>query len=211
MLSKALLFLGVAQICLSTPVNPLLPPQTARPVPGHLIHLSNPPSPDCFTLTLAPPLRQDQCNDELEWFLEEERKYDVLDLVGANAPYTYTRPRTSEDRSGPCFVTIVAEDLFDTDQFTFEDLAKFTAKILATCKDGRYRAGRGGILEMTDDQGDWGGFFLRVDAKNPFPRKLVAGNETLLIRNGTFPFRGRPELYLSGTSSNAQSVSNSEM
>lgn len=209
MLFEALLFLNIAWICVSTPLNPLIPPQIPRPLPGHPIHLSTPPSPDCFTLTLAPPLKQNQCNDELEWFLEEERKYDVLDLVGANAPYTYSRPRTSEDHNGPCFVTIVADDLFDTDQFTFEDLAKFTVRILAACKDGRLRAGRGGILEMTDDKEDWGGFSLRVDARNPFPEKLLPGNETLLIKNGTFPLL--PGRYLSSISGDLHSTSDSKV
>ena len=208
MLCNAFLFLAVAYVGLSTPLGPVLPLRVHKPHRGHLIHLSDPPSPECFTFTLAPPLKQNQCNDELEWFLEEERKYDYLDLVGANAPYTYTRPRTSEDESGPCFITIVADDLFDIDQFTFGDLAKFTTAILDKCTDGKFMASRGGVIEMTDDQEDWGGFSLRVDAKNPYPERPLGGNVSVPLDNGTFPLSRRPGLYLPGIGASAHPTSN---
>ncbi|KAL9598041.1 MAG: hypothetical protein Q9219_004735 [cf. Caloplaca sp. 3 TL-2023] len=130
--------------------------------------LSTTPAPECFKLSLAPPLKQNQCNDELEWFLEESRKYDVLDLVGANTPYTFTQSGRAQER-GKCYVTITSDDLFVTDQYTYGDLARFTQKILESCRDGRLMSGKGGTVKMTDGRDIWGGFYLRVDAWNPYP------------------------------------------
>jgi len=132
-------------------------------------------------------LKQNQCNDELEWFLEEQRKYDYLEFVGAKAPYIYTRPRTAQEQSGPCFVTVLADDLFVTDEFTYGDLARFTREILEKCKNGRMLAGKGGMLKMTDANDDWGGFYLRVDAWNPYPGRSIAGSGTVWFNNVTFP------------------------
>lgn len=167
MLSKLTILLVVtARLCLTSPLQPTSP----RPPPSP--HLSALPTPECFTVTLAPPLKPSQCNAELEYFLEEQRRYDYLDFVGAKAPYIYTRPRTN---SGPCFVTVVANDLFVTDAFTYGDLARFTKEILEKCRDGRVLKGKGGVLRMTDARSEWGGFSLRVDAWNPYPGREVEG------------------------------------
>lgn len=182
MLSAITLFFMLAQTCWSNPIAPVL--QHLGLHRALAIHLPTPPTPECFILTVAPPLEPGQCDTELRWFLEDERRHKYLDLVGANAPYTYTRPRIAEDTHGRCFVSIIANDLFVTDRFTFEEIACFTQKILTKCRDGRVRAGRGGVVLMTTDQEDWGGFKLRVDAWNPFPRRSIEVNTTR--RNGRF-------------------------
>lgn len=186
MLLHLLISLVTAPLCLSSPLQPAA--QSPSPPPLHPPPLSALPTPECFTLTLAPPLKQNQCNAELEWFLEEQRRYDYLEFVGASAPYTYTRPRTAqEEKTGRCYVSVVANDLFVTDAFTYGDLARFAAQILEKCRDGRMLAGKGGMLKMTDAKGDWGGFWLRVDARNPYLGRVVAGNGRVGFGNWTFP------------------------
>jgi len=185
MLLELLSFVVTARLCLSSPLQSAS--QSPSPSRNHSTRLSALPTPECFTFTLAPPLKQNQCNDELEWFLEEQRKYDYLEFVGAKAPYIYTRPRTAQEQSGPCFVTVLADDLFVTDEFTYGDLARFTREILEKCKNGRMLAGKGGMLKMTDANDDWGGFYLRVDAWNPYPGRSIAGSGTVWFNNVTFP------------------------
>lgn len=186
MLLQLVISLVTAPLCLSSPLQTAS--QSPSPSHRHPFHLSAPPTPECFSVTLAPRLKQNQCNAELEWFLEEQRRYDYLEFVGASAPYTYTRSRTAqEDQSGACFVTVVATDLFVTDEFTYGDLARFTREILDKCRDGRVLAGKGGMLKMTDANDEWGGFWLRVDAWNPYLGREVAGNRGVWFDNGTFP------------------------
>lgn len=186
LLSSFSILIGIAHLGFSSPVQPSLPDFTL--LRNQSSHLSGLPPPECFTFTLAPRLKQHQCNAELEWFLEESRKYDVLDLVGANAPYTYTRSGKPSGlrKSDSCFVTITADDLFVTDQFTYGDLARFTTAILDRCRDGRVMAGKGGMLKMTDGRDVWGGFYLRADAWNPYPWRL-GGNHTAPVGNRTSP------------------------
>ena len=142
------------------------------------VELSASSDPKCFTWTFAPLLKQCQCNPELEWFLEEERRYDFLELVGAATPYVYKRPRGPGNQLGRCFVSITADDPHATDQFTFGDVARFTNAVLLHCVDENYRFGRGGITNMTDAREEWGGFKLRVDAFNPYPTTVIEGNAT---------------------------------
>ena len=175
----ALLF--IANVGRSIPVHNST--QGSIIISSHPANLSIIPTPECFKYSLAPTLKQDQCNDEIEWFLEESRKYDVLELVGANAPYVFTRSGRFHERD-KCFVSITSDDLFVTDQFTYGDLSKFTLAILDKCRDGLVMSSKGGQVKMTDGRDVWGGFYLRVDAWNPYPsrsgreRAIQAGNST---------------------------------
>lgn len=197
MLTGAATLLWITHLSIAFPS--LSATQLLRQAQNHSLQLSETPAPECFTLTFAPPLKQDQCNDELEWFLDEERKYEELNFVGADTPYTYTRPRAAGDDHGPCYITVDARDLFVTDEFTFEDLAKFTSEVLESCKDGRVRAGRGGRVMMTDARREWAGFFLRVDAWDPNANwRLNPGNiGTAQLRNQTLARAGRQPAFLS--------------
>ena len=180
-LSRLTILLFIASFALSSPVQPAT--QDLSISPSLPTKLTSIPTPECFTFSFAPPLKQHQCNDEIEWFLAESRKYDVLDLVGANAPYTFTQSGRAQERD-KCYVTITASDLFVVDQYTYGDLARFTSRILDKCRDGRMMSGKGGMVKMTDGRDIWGGFYLRVDAWNPYSARSE-GKPAVRVANKT--------------------------
>lgn len=189
MFSRIWLLLSISHLCLSSPFStPTL--QTLQSHHNHSLQaspthtqLSEPARPTCFIFRFAPVLRAQQCNAQLEWFLDEVRKYDLLDFSGREMPRAFSRATHN------CFVTITAEDPTDADSFTYGDLARFTSTILDQCRGGRFISGRGGEMEMTDASGSWGGFVLRVDAFSPLHREQN-DNGTLRIGNKTLPFLG---------------------